>query len=289
VNKLDSLLDQARTGNLLHCTDCVWNPRRVGRMAFGTSCPDHSHVDDTPALVVCVARDPGRTTPEHTGRLCIVCNSRNPSDRSAGHAFDLWRAVVSMAPRSDPYSDPYLKRTYFTNAIMHGVPSGRPKDEEARLSSLLSQARGACAGLLSEQLRLLRPRVVLLSGEDSAAAFRRIAPVQWSEATGVRPSEGTITVPGMDHPVRVLKAYHTSARATNQAAAPKARRFFPSIVEQEAAVRAEIEQLPSQKEALTLLEKYRTNGGTDTVFRGMMLHLAWWIQVGKAIRAAAGT
>jgi len=33
--------------------------------------------------------------------------------------------------------------------------------------------------------------------------------------------------------------------------------------------------------------RYRAKGSTDTMFRGMLLHLAWWMELGAAIRAAA--
>src|SRR5207244_3275905 len=86
---------------------------------------------DGPALVVSIAQDPGGTTPEKTSRLCVVCNSANRTDQSAIHAFDLWRAAISQIPQTHPYHDQFMRRTYFTNALLHGVPTQDARSERS--------------------------------------------------------------------------------------------------------------------------------------------------------------
>lgn len=288
-NSLSDLLQQASSGKHPLCANCVWNPSRVGRMAFGTSCSEHSHADDRSALVVSIAQDPGGTTPESTSRLCVVHNSQNPTDQSAVHAFDLWRAAISFQPQTHPYSDPYMKRTYFTNALLHGVPTrdGRSQDARKRLQDARKTALPSCARVLQEQLSCLQPRIVMVSGDSAIQALGMIAPGDWGEATGNAPAQRVVNVEGVPHRITAFRLIHAGAQGTNLAAAPAARRLFASASEQEAALRAQIESLQSPRQALNFIDKYRAKGSTDTTFRGMMLHLAWWIHVGAAIRSAA--
>jgi Uracil DNA glycosylase superfamily len=289
MSRLSSLLQDAALGKHSLCASCVWNPSRVGKMAFGTSCPEHTHVSEGPALVVSIAQDPGGTTPESTSRLCVVHNSQNPTDQSAIHAFDLWRAAISFQPQTHPYSDPYMKRTYFTNALLHGVPTrdGRKAEERKRLQGARRTALTSCARVLEAQLSILRPKIVMVSGESAIQALGSVAPGDWSEATDEAPARRVISMEGVPHRILAFRLIHAGAQGTNLAAAPTARRLFRSAAEQEAALRARIGFLPSPQQALNFLDRYRDNGTTDTTFRGMMLHLRWWITVGEAIRAAA--
>lgn len=291
MGNLHTLLYDAEHGNLALCSGCVWNPSLVGKMAFGTSCPEHTHVSEDPALVVSIAQDPGGTTPESTSRLCVVHNSQNPTDQSAIHAFDLWRAAISFQPLTHPYSDPFMKRTYFTNALLHGVPTrdGRAANDRKRLQDARRTALTCCARVLEAQLSILQPKIVMVSGESAIQALGIIAPGDWSEATDEAPARRVISVERVPHRILAFRLIHAGAQGTNLAAAPTARRLFRSAAEQESALRKRIGVLPSPRQALTFLDNYRGKGTTDTTFRGMMLHLRWWITVGEAIRAAAGS
>jgi hypothetical protein len=258
-------------------------------MAFGTSCVEHTHTADGPALVVAIAQDPGGTTPETTSRLCVACNSQNRTDQSAIHAFDLWRAAISLAPQTHPYSDPFMKRTYFTNALLHGVPTRDARAPEARerLQGIRRLALTACADVLRDQLVLLQPRVLMVSGDAAIQALAQIAPGDWTEPSGAGPAQRSVRLPGVAHRPTAFRLVHAGAQGTNMTAAKLARAFFQTTEQQVESVRHQIAKLPSQQQALNLLDKYRPKGNTDTTFRGLMLHLSWWMAVGFAIRAAA--
>ena len=114
-----------------------------------------------------------------------------------------------------------------------------------------------------------------------------IASGEWSEATDEAPARRVISVEGVPHRILAFRLIHAGAQGTNLAAAPTARRLFRSTAEQEAALRRRIGFLSSPRQALNFLDRYRGKGTTDTTFRGMMLHLRWWITVGEAIRSAA--
>jgi Uracil DNA glycosylase superfamily len=289
MSQLSTLLDTAKAGRLPACGSCAWNPTRVGKMAFGTSCVEHTHTADGPALVVAIAQDPGGTTPEKTSRLCVVCNSQNRTDQSAIHAFDLWRAAISMAPQTHPYADPLMKRTYFTNALLHGVPTQDERAPEARerLQAMRRLALTACADVLRDQLTLLQPRVLMVSGDAAIQALAQISPGDWNEPTGTSPAQRSVHLPGVAHRATTFRLIHAGARGTNGRAAELARTFFPTTEQQVESMREHIRKLPSQQQALSFLDKYRAKGSTDTTFRGMMLHLSWWMAVGFAVRAAA--
>ncbi|MHB8060461.1 MAG: hypothetical protein ACYDHO_06480, partial [Gaiellaceae bacterium] len=89
-----------------------------------------------------VVQDPANTTPAKTGKLCVVCNSKNASDGSAQHGLALWAAAVSLSPeRERPLR--YVDRHYWANAAMHS-------DGET-----LEKTSDCCRGVLLEQIKLL--------------------------------------------------------------------------------------------------------------------------------------
>jgi len=288
---IDGVLNEARAGTSAGCQGCPWNPLTVGPMAFGTSCTEHTSLSSGRALVVSVAQDPGGTTPERTGRLCVVCNSRNASDRSAGHAFDLWRAAISFASNDRSYQDPIMRQTYFTNAVLHGVPTGdrRSEAERKRLTAQREKANSFCAGVLAQQLAALQPSIVMVSGATARAAVDLLSSGAWSAVSPSEPSQKRIRVSGVPHEIECFALVHASARGTNFEAAKRAREWFATTGDQERFVESRIASLPSGVQARLLLQKCRPSaGGTDTEYRGMMAHLAWWIAVGNAIRDDLG-
>jgi len=128
---------------------------------------------------------------------------------------------------------------------------------------------------------------MMLSGDAAIRALAQIAPGEWSEPTAVSPAQRDVTLPDVGHRITAFRLIHAGASGTNRAAAPNARCFFPSAEAQREPVMRQIQTLPSPREALNFLDKYQAKGNTDTTYRGMMLHLAWWIHVGTAIRTAA--
>lgn len=287
MTALGELLEDAQVGRHSACSACPWNPARVGPMAFGSSCVTHTS-GSGPALFIQIAQDPGGTTPEKTGILCPVCNSR--TDKSASHGFDLWRAAVSMQPLSLAYRDAIIQRTYFTNALLHGVPSGsrRSPQEAEALKSLRPMAARSCATILRHQFEVLQPRVAIVIGDLAARALDSVSRGSWTDATSEAPPTREFLASPAGPPIVAFKLIHGSARGTNLAAAPLARELFRSLSDQERFIRKRIDSLPSPGEALAFVRKYRDAvRGTDTEYRGMLLHLAWWIHVGSAMRAVA--
>ncbi|MDA0821625.1 MAG: hypothetical protein O3C28_04275, partial [Proteobacteria bacterium] len=82
---ITQILEAAEKGGLESCVQCPWSPIRERSVGFGVSCTDHgmNWREETKANSMIIVQDPGDTTPHHTGRLCSVHNSENPSDKTA--------------------------------------------------------------------------------------------------------------------------------------------------------------------------------------------------------------
>lgn len=153
------LLNSAHYGELPACSKCHWSPMKTHGMAFGISCIEHgvNWELNEKAVSMSVLQDPGNTTPQETGRLCTVHNSRNLADRTAQHDIDLWKATVSL-DSSSAESGGFLKRHYWTNAIMHGA------SKEPGLRKQKENVRRICREVLAAQVELLTPKVIIAEG-----------------------------------------------------------------------------------------------------------------------------
>lgn len=170
---VNRILKAAEDGTHFGCRGCPWNPGLlIDRIAFGKSCCEHgldwSSLQAT-AVSMQIVQDPAGTTPDKTRKLCSVCNSRNQTDRTAQHSFDLWKAAV--APVDGEVAEQYLRGHYWTNAIMHGAS----KNE---LRKQIKQARKCCTKVLQDQLLNLSPKVIIASGQVAADSLNDLGVLQ---------------------------------------------------------------------------------------------------------------
>ena len=162
---IQNILIDAESGAHESCCDCPWRPMGQ-KMAFGISCELHgvSWSQQERTISFQIVQDPGNTTPADTGKLCFVCNSSNPTDRTAQHNYDLWKAGVSLDWEGKE-DDRYLKRHYWTNAIMHGA------SKESGLRGRINDSRRHCRDILIAQLKALKPQVIITSGKVAAESL----------------------------------------------------------------------------------------------------------------------
>lgn len=271
---IGDLLDAARRGAHRACAGCPSSPRRLPNPAFGVSCLEHGIDWGTPASAISmvIPRDPANTTPARTGKLCFVCNSQNPSDRSALHQFELWRAAVALADEGEQ-SRRYLGRHYWTNAVLHG------SDEEG-----LESARRCCREVLRDQIKLLSPKVIIAAGDAAAKSLHEIGLLKksWPEfrarlASGVYREDVRLPAGAQ---AQVFCTYHTSARAVNCNVA----RLYSDATERELAKRIAVLEDPHAARAF--LRRYDTSRTGSAEAKGMRVLLLHWLDIGAAIRLA---
>lgn len=287
-DNISSVLDSAEKFELDECKECKWG---FNGLAFGTSCTEHyaNWRKNEPVLTVIAARDPGGTTPESTGRLCMVHNSRTPTDKSAQHIFDLWRAAVSGQWRSDDpsqlqdYTDPYLKTTYATNILLHGIPT---KSDDVlingkldELKSYKKEALHNCAKVLNRQLECLRPKILIALGEDVIKGLNESGwPLYWESPKLGKEYRPAIAKTKWGE-IKVFHVYHTAGRSTNQNAARLFNSFGGAQI-----IRIIADSTPNEiKDAVDNFRRKYSNV-SPTEEHGMLVHLASWLIIGRKIR-----
>jgi len=222
-----------------------------------------------------VWQDPAGTTPQKSGKLCFVCNSKNPTDKTAQHAFDLWKAAVALGWEGEAACH-YLPGHYWANAMMHGGPA-----QERKL------ARLCCKDVLRDQILALKPRIIIACGEFAATSLKELQEIEllrkswrqyratfkqgvYSECSKLR-----------GQPVTVFCTYHTSGRAVNGRVQEL---YGPST---EAMLCTKLKDLEDDSAAREFLDRYRPNEGSPgKEGRGMRVLLLHWLEIGKAIREA---
>lgn len=273
MEPLYSLLRSAGEGKLPVCDGCPWSPKKLGSVAFGVSCREHGvhHGAASGALSVQVSQDPAGTTPEETGRLCAVCNSGNPTDRTARNGLALWEAAVARGTHDGAA---YLRGHYWTNAVMHGAPNGTPARKEKR------RARERCSEILRAQLLLLRPEVVIACGVDASESLHGIGLIgrRWAKlrrhlVTGAYRENSSY----LGFETSVYCTYHTGWRAVNLAAS---RLYSPGT---EVLLDRRLGNLEAPAAARAFLN---TNPEDSASGRGMRVLLLHWLDIGEAIRSA---
>ena len=275
------ILRKAEAGALPTCGGCPWSPENAPQVGFGVSCRDHGldwERDGARAVSMLVAQDPGNTTPHETGRLCAVHNAQNATDKTAQHADDLWRAAVAL-DFDDSSAGGHLKRHYWTNAIMHGAG-----DKDIRKK--LTRARRACGEVLAAQIKALLPAVIIALGQKAALSLRGLGCVRmtWRKARAgfsrgawVEERNGWN---GLDRAV-ICCTYHTSAQAVNRAVA---QLYAPEV---ERHIERKAAELPNATAVERFLAKY-DQPEKRPESRGMRVLLNHWLDIGVAIRQAAG-
>jgi hypothetical protein len=280
---MKKFLNDVKNGEHVHCKYCPWNPQKVGLIAFGLSCEDHginwSQAEN--AISMQIVQDPAGTTPGKTGRLCFVHNSKNPSDKTAQHAYDLWKTTVSF----DNYEnvDPYLKKHYWTNALLHGADKVTQK--ELRKTPVLETARHCCANVLNEQIKLLSPKVIIVNGEYAAKSLFELGylSIKWNEIKQTFSQSvyrETKQLPSGES-TTVFCTYHTAITPVNTHIA----RLYSNDIQSQLDER--LKEIITYPKVISFLKKYPSNDPNKPGGRGMRVLLLHWLDIGKAIRFAS--
>lgn len=276
---MKQLLEEAKLGTHEKCRYCPWNPITVGPIAFGESCTEHgiNWSSSGQAKSMQVVQDPAGTTPGTTGRLCFVHNSKNLSDKTARHAFDLWKATVAFD--STEVSDPYLKNHYWTNALLHGADKITQK--QLRNSTTLIKARRCCAQLLKEQIKLLSPKVIFANGEYAVTSLFELGYISspWEKVKQVfslGPYHELITSADGNE-INLFCTFHTAITPINTHIAHLYTAKLQSILDER------LENIRRYTNVSSFLNKYSLNDSTGKGMRVLLLH---WIDIGTAIREA---
>ncbi|MBP7411835.1 MAG: uracil-DNA glycosylase [Methanoculleus sp.] len=95
---------------------------------------------------------------------------------------------------------------FIANIVKHRPPENRdPRDEEVR----------ACTPYLEEQIRIVRPRVIVMLGRHSSRHILSLLPVAFDRITEVRGTVYPCSLFG--HPVRLIPTLHPAAALYNPA------------------------------------------------------------------------
>lgn len=263
------------------CKSC---PLSIKGMAFGVSCTKHNidwqNNDKTP-LFMGAGSDPGGTTPEKTGILCAFCNSANATDKTAQHTFDLLKtAIIGDWKYNLKEGHHFFKQFYSTNIVKHGIPTkGNLSDSEIRnLKSQFDFSRRCCKGVFLDELNLFKPKLLTLSGKNSVMTLQELK---------ILPSGSFMTmVENSPYKIRsyysdgsdllIWCLYHTAAKVTNMTLP---RYYSDSILEEINVIK---KNHPNPEAVDSFIQKY--NRESDTVRKGMMVHLKSWLKMGQLMR-----
>lgn len=274
------VLREAEKGRLEYCINCPWSPEHDKSVGFGVSCIAHGINWEKEKKVnsMIVVQDPGDTTPHHTGRLCAVHNSENPTDKTAQQGLQLWNAAVTLQ-HNKPEAGGYLKNHYWTNAIMHGASNSTELREKMQI------ARKCCSNVLALQIAALKPNVIIAKGIEAVNSLYEIGIIKndWSIVRRNFKSgayhENVASWRGLPQ-FRAFCTYHTSARVVNQTLSKSY-----DLKETEYYIRVKINKLGEQESINRFLSIY-ADPENNSRARGMRFLLNHWIDIGDAIRAS---
>jgi hypothetical protein len=282
---ISSILEKAELGELPSCKQCPWlpKPKASSKIAFGVSCREHG-VDWKKSCYVnsmLIVQDPGNTTPQDTGYLCAVCNSqsrkRKKADMTARHGLDLWKAAVSLDWDSAATGG-YMKSHYWTNAIMHGASNKSGLRDN--INKARARARKSCTEVLAEQIKALKPKIIIASGKEAYRSLYDIGLIKdrWKEVKCKFSKEAYKEISNWRglKDIIVFCTYHTAARVVNGLL----RRLYAENIEKSIDGKA-AQFLPQRNSIDAFLEKYSKKN------RGMRYLLNHWLDIGIAIRACS--
>jgi len=267
---LKQLLADVSAGDHSACASCPSSPRHFPGAAFGVSCREHGVDWQTSgtAVSMMIVRDPAGTTPATTGWLCFVCNSSNPTDRTAQHAFSLWRAAVALSDDAEKACR-YLGDHYWTNAALHGSDTSR-----------LERARRCCARVLRDQIEALSPRVVIASGVQAATSLHELGLLnaRWCDIrTGFDKGAHLERVRRPSGATEVYCTYHTSATGVNCEVSKLYSNSTDKLLAQRRAALSDADAFDR------FLGQYRPESAEGRGMRVLLLH---WLDIGEGIRRA---
>ncbi len=270
---LSNLLSMAENGLHPACLRCPWNPRtQKEKPAFGVSCKKHGVDWSQPisAVSVLIAQDPAGTTPEKTGNLCGVCNVVNKTDKSAQNGYALWKAAVSLSDTSQD-AKRYMNNHYWTNAIMHGVK----EDKRRRV------AQRCCEEILLEQINLLSPSVVIVTGRVAYESMFDLGLItnNWDDFKNDFSHQVYTETKSLDsgREITIYCTFHGSSRSVKFYAAD----FYTDATKE--LLSQKIELLPEPSIAQRFLRLYPGITPEEKGLRVLLLH---WLEIGEAIRHA---
>lgn len=269
---LKNLLKTAEEGRHSACQKCPWNPKFDEEAAFGVSCVKHGIDWSLPvsAVSILIAQDPANTTPAKTGRLCGFCNTQFASDKSANHGYDLWNAAVSLAEYGLAVNR-YMKNHYWTNAIMHGGSNEKQRES----------ARVCCTRILFEQISLLSPRIIIVTGKVASESLfdLKFLSKRWDEFKSVFSHQvySELTTLPSGKKATVYCTYHGSSTVVNTHVAD----LYSDDTKN--TLNKRIGQLPDASSAQNFLRKYPDSNEQGRGMRVLLLH---WLEIGESIRRA---
>jgi uracil-DNA glycosylase family 4 len=270
VQRFLTICEEGKHGS---CFSCSWRPATFGgaESSFGVSCTENGfdYINSSSAVSMIIAQDPAGTTPEKTGKLCMVCNSENQTDKTARNIYGLWTAAVSLGPRGDR-PPRYYDQNYSTNAIKHGVSGEQRK--------YINKARRSCSAILQKEIGLLSPRVIIACGTMAAQSLYEIGLIttKWG---GFRKNLGREVYRETANGITVFCTYHPSARAmqtVHKLYSDENSYKTMNIIKEKVAEHPEIEGSVN-----SFLEIYTDPRPHDKAMRVLLLH---WIDIGAAIR-----
>lgn len=225
-----------------------------------------------------IAQDPADTTPHHTGRLCAVHNAQNKTDKSAQQGLQLWNAAVSLK-HDNPQQGGYMRKNYWTNAMMHGVSRSR-----SDLRERVKAARICCSNVLALQAMALRPNVVIAQGVEAVNSLHEIGVIKNDWPTirhNFKSGAYHENVPSW-RGLPQFKAFCTYLSSANVVNRTLSKSYDP--VETEGHIRRKTERLNSQQSIDQFLSIYG-NPENNIIDRCMRFLLNHWLDFGPAIRA----
>lgn len=277
---ITDILKQAENGLLDCCKECPWSPIHEPSVGFGVSCIVHGmnwNIENKANSMI-VVQDPGDTTPHQTGRLCAVHNAENPTDKTAWQNLQLWKAAVSLNLGA-PEDGGYLKKHYWTNAIMHGASAKTGLREK----SIVEKARKCCSDVLALQILALKPNVLIAKGTEAVNSLQDIGVIARNWAS-IRHKfnvgaycEEVNSWRGLPL-FKVFCTYHTSARVVNQTLS---RMYDSEITEKLIAEKSK--KLNSTESIISFLSIYG-KPASNAIDRGMRFLLNHWLDIGLEIR-----
>jgi hypothetical protein len=271
--KITSVLSRARKGDYPGCSSCPSSPTNFINPAYGESCQTHGidwKATDS-AISVMVVRDPANTTAA-LGKLCFVCNSSNPTDGTARHAYDLWRAAVAQEWQPTEDTHRLLKGHYWTNASLHGTNKHN-----------VPAARRQCVDVLGAQIESLSPLILIASGSDAAQSLYELGFISknWDGfrrglASGVYSESRTRSNGQL---VTTFCTYHTSVGVVNRTVSGRHSGETEDLL---TAIRS---ASPITDHIDAFLQRYPAGTTEGNGMRVLLLH---WLEIGNAIREAHG-
>ena len=239
-----------------------------------------------------IVQDPGDTTAQDTGRLCIIHNAENSSDKSAQQSLELWKAAVSLDNNSAK-TGVYLKYHYWTNSILHGVSkksflinkkmNSNFKADIYRRTTIL-KARKNCTNVLKEQILTLQPLIIIASGKFAADSLYDIGLIKlkwdnfkYSFSKGAY-KEGIKNWNKINHTITVFCTYHTSRGVVNRTVSKK---YVKTETEKYLKIKRDKLNKPNSVDIFLKTHDNEINV-TDCGMRYLLNH---WLDIGFEIRS----